>query len=428
MKILIVGLGYVGTTLFAALNSRLKKSNIVGLDKSEELIENFKKNKFTTYEKNLKKYFEKKNLNKLTFKKKISKNEKFDYVIICVGTPINIKKEIDNSMLFKSISNIKYNLKTNSLLIVRSSVKVGTMDLIKKKFFKNQKISMAYCPERTIEGNAVKEILDLPQLIGTEDLYSKKKCNLFFSKLTKTLINFNSFKEPEFVKLLDNYYRDTKFAFANEIGIMCEKIGVNAKSLIEKANYKFHRNNIPLPGPVGGPCLSKDPYILVNSFQKNSSKTKIYSRDTNERYIDIFSSKIIKEINSQKNRIKKILLVGITFKGKPDTNDIRNSTALRIIENIKKKFRVIKIFVYDKFASNEEIIKLSCIPINNLTKELPKFKIIIIHGNNNYIQKLNVIKFSKKMKKKSIIFDIWNNYNSVRQKLSKNVSYKGIGI
>ena len=63
MKILIVGLGYVGTTLFAALNSRLKKSNIVGLDKSEELIENFKKNKFTTYEKNLKKYFEKKNLN-----------------------------------------------------------------------------------------------------------------------------------------------------------------------------------------------------------------------------------------------------------------------------------------------------------------------------------------------------------------------------
>ena len=92
--------------------------------------------------------------------------------------------------MFKSIKQVKKSLHKNSLLIVRSSVKVGTMELIKKKFFKKNFCSFAYCPERTIEGNAVKEIMRLPQLIGTEDKMSKLKANLFFSRLTKKIINF----------------------------------------------------------------------------------------------------------------------------------------------------------------------------------------------------------------------------------------------
>ena len=146
---------------------------------------------------------------------------------------------------------------------------------------------------------------------------------MLFSKLNK-IINFRTYKEPEFVKLMDNYHRDFKFAFANEISIICDKLGINAKNLIQKANYKFKRNNIPLPGPVGGPCLSKHPYILMNSFKKNNIKTKIYSRDINENFVNIFINKILEEIKSNKNNINKLSLLGITFKGNPDTNDIRN--------------------------------------------------------------------------------------------------------
>lgn len=426
MKILVVGLGYVGTTLLAAINSKFRNIDLIGLDKSEKLIETFKKNIFPTYEKDLEKYFSLNNFNNLEFKTSLDNDYKFDYIIICVGTPIDNKKKIINTMLFKSLESIKKNMNKKTVLIIRSSVKVGTTDIIKKKIFKNQKINLAYCPERTVEGNAVKEIFRLPQYIGTQDQYTKNKTNTFFSKLTKTKINFKSFKEPEFLKLLDNYYRDTKFGFANEVAILCEKLGLNAKKLIQSANFKFSRNNIPLPGPVGGPCLSKDPYILISSL--NDKKTKIYSREVNEKFVEIFSNKICKSIGKQDNKIKKVLLIGITFKGKPDTNDYRNSTALNIIKKIKKKFRNIEIFVYDKFVSNDDIKNLLCHPVNNLEKEMKNFKIIIIHGNNNYIKKLNMIKLSSKMKVNTEIFDIWNNYDALKEKISNKVIYKGLGI
>ncbi len=427
MKILIVGLGYVGTTLFAAIQSKFKDSYIVGLDKSKILINNFKKYSYPTYEINLKKYFRLKNSNRLNFTTKIKDKEKFDFVIICVGTPLNQNKEINNSILFKSINQVKKNLHNNSLLIVRSSVKVGTMELIKKKFFKKNFCSFAYCPERTIEGNAVKEIMKLPQLIGTEDKMSKLKANSFFSRLTKKIINFNSYKEPEFVKLMDNYHRDTKFAFANEISIICDKLGINAKNLIQKANYEFKRNNIPFPGPVGGPCLSKDPYILMNSIKKNNFKTRIYSRDTNENFVNLFINKILREIQFNRNNISKISLLGITFKGKPDTNDIRNSTAITIINRVKKKFPKIKIYIYDKFVDNNEIKKLNCLPLKKVEDCFIKFNFCIVHGNNNYIKNLNINKISNKMKKNSVIYDIWNNFNIKNINLKKTL-YKGVGF
>ena len=427
MKILIVGLGYVGTTLFAAIQSKFKNSCIVGLDKSKILINNFKKYSYPTYEVNLNKYFRLKNSNRLNFVTKLKDKEKFDFVIICVGTPLNQNKEINNSILFKSIKQVKKSLHENSLLIVRSSVKVGTMELIKKKFFKKNFCSFAYCPERTIEGNAVKEIMKLPQLIGTEDKISKFKANLFFSKLTKKIINFNSYKEPEFVKLMDNYHRDTKFAFANEISIICDKLGINAKNLIQKANYEFERNNIPFPGPVGGPCLSKDPYILMNSIKKNNLKTRIYSRDTNENFVNLFINKILKEIELKKKNISKISLLGITFKGKPDTNDIRNSTAITIINRVKKKFPKIKIYIYDKFVDNNEIKRLNCLALKKAEDCFIKFDLCIVHGNNNYIKNLNINKISNKMKKNSVIYDIWNNFNVKKINIEKTL-YKGVGF
>ena len=95
--------------------------------------------------------------------------------------------------------------------------------------------------------------------------------------------------------------------------------------------------------------------------------------------------------------------MGITFKGKPDTNDIRNSTALNIISRINKKFPKIKIYVYDKFVDNSDIRKLNCIPLKNIEDCFSKFELCIIHGNNKYIKNINLKKISKKMKKKSVI-------------------------
>lgn len=426
-KILIVGLGYVGTTLLGAIKLKAKNSLIVGFDRSKDLIKKIRKNKFVTYEKNLIKIFKKNNSNKCEFDYNLEKYKDFDYIIICVGTPIEKNKKFKKHNIYDVINSIKKFLKKDTLLIIRSSVKVGTTNEIVNYLSKNNITCLvAFCPERTIEGNAIREIMILPQLIGTTNPKAKKKASNLFSFLTKKIIHFNNFKEPEFIKLMDNTYRDNHFSFSNQMALLADELKLSIKNIITKANHNFSRNNIPLPGPVGGPCLSKDPYILFNS-SNYKNKLIVHSRRINNLYVKKFTNKIIKKIQTKKKIINKISLIGLTFKGKPDTNDIRDSTALIILNSIRKKFPKIKIYIYDKFVEAKVIKKLGFYPLKKKKEVFEKFKLCIIHGNNKYIQDINLKAIINYVKNGSYIFDIWNNFNYKKNKInSKHVS--GIAI
>ena len=406
---------------------KYKSYDLYGVDKSKELIKNLKNKKFITYEKNLLKIFKSNKNKNVYFSTEIKKSIKYNVIIICVGTPINNKKNINNKFLFSAINSIKKSIDNNTLIVIRSTVKIGTtkkiFSLIKKSTSKT--FNIAYCPERTIEGNAIEEISTLPQLIGCEDINSKKIATNFFKKITKKVINFDTFEEPELIKLLDNSYRDSKFAFANQISIICEEFNLNSNNIIKSANENFSRNMIPIPGPVGGPCLSKDPYIL-NQSMKSDASLIIKSREINERFIDLFTKKIL--LYSSKLNRKKInfSIVGISFKGNPDTNDIRDSTAIKIIDKIKLKYPLSKIYVYDKFVELHKIKNLGCIKLNKINDCFDK-EICIIHGNNSYIKAININQKIRKSKNNVIVFDLWNNYlDQIDLNLKQN--YVGLGF
>ncbi len=425
-KILILGLGYVGITLFAALMKKNKKHELYGVDNSKELIKNLKNKKFITYEKNLLNIFNKYKNNNIFFDSQINTNIKYDIIIICVGTPIKSNKKINDKFLFDAVKDISKSLNNNSLIIIRSTVKVGTTKNIYKFLNKITKVKfhIAFCPERTIEGNAIEEITKLPQLVGCIDKNTKKLTSDFFKILTQKIIFFETFEEPELIKLLDNSYRDSKFAFANQVAIICDQLNLNAIKIIQKANKNFSRNAIPLPGPVGGPCLSKDPYILDQSTKQNSSLIT-QSRKINEKYVELFSNKIIKFSKKLNEKNINFSIIGISFKGKPDTNDIRDSTALKIIEKIKSEFPRSKIYIFDKFVEARKIKNLDCIKINEIDDCFKK-NVCIIHGNNNYIKSIDI---NKKLNNntKVFVFDFWDNFSNIINPLNKK-KYSGLGI
>ena len=423
-KILVIGLGYVGITLLCALLLKLKKNfyEIYGYDKSNKVVNDLKKNKAITYEKNLNYILRTKKNYK--FYNKIPEKTLFDIIIICVGTYINKNKKLNKKNLFQASKECLKIANKDSLIIVRSTVKVGTTKDLINKIFKN-KFHIAYCPERTVEGNAINEIVHLPQLIGTKDNYSKKIANNFFKYLTKKTINFNSYEEPELIKLLDNTYRDTIFSFSNKVALICEKLKINSKSIIKKANYNFERNDIKYPGPVGGPCLSKDPYILSESVEPYLASAITTSRKINNIYIKTFIKKIFKD-NKNKNKLN-ISIIGIGFKGIPDTNDIRDSTAIKIIKELIYSFPKVKIYIYDKFITNIKIKELGCIPIRNIYNCFKNKDACIIHGNNKYIKNININYYIRLLKPNAYVYDIWNNFGE--KLIDSNVKkYKGVGI
>ena len=236
----------------------------------------------------------------------------------------------------------------NDLVILRSTVPIGTSRKIAKPILEknsNLKVGknlyLAYCPERTAEGQAIYELKNLPQIVGGFCQRSTELASRFFNEYTHTIIDVEDLESSEMCKLLDNTYRDTIFAYSNQMATLSEKIGLNLPSLVEKVNIGYKRNKIPKPSPgVGGPCLSKDPYILNYNFQKSGIKAEVSlsARKINENMIKNMFSKIEKYLkNTKKNKKNtKIFILGMAFKGDPQTSDIRGSSSIDLLKILKK--------------------------------------------------------------------------------------------
>ena len=202
-------------------------------------------------------------------------NYSADIHIISVGTPLKNGSKIPNmEHLKKAINIVCKNLKKDDLIILRSTVPIGTCrDVVipmiekKTKFKFGKDISISFCPERTVEGLALKELKFLPQLIGAFDKKSYDQSCQIFNKYT-SVVNLEKIESAEMAKLIDNSFRDVIFGYSNQMALISEKFKLNLNNIIGKINSGYSRNYVPLPSPgVGGPCLSKDPFLLNHSFK-----------------------------------------------------------------------------------------------------------------------------------------------------------------
>ena len=263
-------------------------------------------------------------------------------------------------------------------------------------------------PERLIEGNSLNELKNLPQIFSGISLNCLKQIKNFASRYFDKIIEANSTEEAEIIKLASNSFRDLNFSFANEISRICENYNLSANELIEKANYGYSRNNISYPSVgVGGFCLPKDPYIFSNLINnKEGYKFSLLSRKINDESINQAMrklNKIKKDIFNKRKKIK-ILILGVAFKGLPETIDLRNSSSLILYEKLKKKNYV---KLYD---INGHIIK-KYFKFNQITlnPNLNSYDLVIIINNHAHYKDLfcKNIKLNKKNKLK-VLFDPWN--------------------
>ncbi len=433
-NISIYGMGFVGFPLLLLL----AKSNqeTIGVDTSETLIQKLKKGIIPFYEKNLQKFYKKiKDNKKITFTSKLSskQHKKTNVYIICVGTPlINIKKT-DNRALLRVAKEISKNLNNDDLIILRSTVNIGTTrDLLLPVLNKSKKqFHISFCPERTLEGDSINELIKNPQIISSNTKFGLNETNKIFKLFLKRTIPVSSLETAELIKLMDNLYRNFNFSFANQIGILCDKIGIQSKEVIEGANKFYKRTNIAKPGPVGGPCLSKDPYIFASSLKKFklSNDFIILSRKTNDKVVDEIADYITNFLIYKKNsRVNyKISFLGLAFKGFPVTDDIRSSNTLEIFKKIKNKLKNSKYYCFDPVVKKKVILENNLKYCSDYKYAFLKSDVVIICNNSNDFKKLNLKKFSHLMNKDSLIYDVWNLFDSMKIKDNLNCKIKSFG-
>lgn len=301
--------------------------------------------------------------------------------------------------------------------MLRSTVSVGTtFDVFKSLRNQFPDITVSFCPERSVEGNAVEDCLQLPQIVGGVDDQSKNIAINFFHHHSIPVIKTESSEMAEFCKLIGNVWRDSTFAIANEFSQIASNYRLNIFDALKTINFNYPRANIPLPGPVGGPCLSKDTKILTS---KIDSKVLLVSamRSTNEKLIYSLLDFIFGNFRSNTTLI---LILGIAFKGKPPTKDTRSSPGKFIYDELSKHYQVNKLDPELDNLKNPD-------NFNKLQNLLLSSNLIILTTNHSFIDSTNFGDLINKLPLSTKhLIDLWP--NSREWKISNtnvvNVEYK----
>ena len=412
-EFVVIGMGYVGLTYSLHLNTFGYK--VVGIDTNENTIKLINNRILPFYEEGIESRlnnFVKQGLlkaeNPEDFKKNINDNSKV--YIVTVGTPVQ-NKTINKESLNKVFEFLKQIINDGDAIILRSTVAIG----LTREYCESIKKNIYYCfaPERTIEGKATIELATLPQVFGSNDKSSKIFFKNLFNLISAEVFEVSKTESAELVKLTSNVYRDVTFGFSNEISLISNKNNINSKEVIEACNYKYPRCNIYSSGPVGGPCLSKDAYILSESIDDSYTKSIILNaRSLNENYILDILRKLLKNI-------KNVSILGLSFKGTPPTNDIRDSYALTLIKFLKSKN--ILVSAYDPLVFNEDFKKHGIERNNTLEDAFLNKDLIIVQNNNQIFKRMDLNKLSSLANKNSIILDLWSLHENLKLKNSKYI-------
>lgn len=429
-EICIMGMGYVGLTLAVAMAK--KGYRVHGVEIDEKKLTLMKEGKPHFYEVGLEPALRTTiNNGSLTLSREIP-SRPYPVYIITAGTPVTPKTKVPRFDMIKRISReISSVMNEDSLVILRSTVEVGTTRSIVLSTLKQKVKSpqVAFCSERTLEGKAVEEIFTLPQVIGALDESSLRRASSIFHKITPTVVEVSSLETAEVIKLLDNVYRDTQFALANEVAEICEILGINGYEAIRAANLGYNRTDIASPGYVGGPCLEKDPYILAHSLKNYKYKPKIMmnARALHEKLQSRIADRLLEwtsNNNLDPQRIK-VTLLGMAFKGVPETDDLRGAPSVIMINELKSRgFQ--NICGHDYLISDENIEKLRIKPVD-ITDAFDNASIVIFMNNNPSYRKINLIDAIRRMAKPAYFMDSWNMFDFEDFSCDQAVYYGSIG-
>ncbi len=326
----IYGLGYVGLPLAVRLASA--GFNVIGIDKDLKKVERLQLGKLLDSEEFLKNNFEMtKKAGNLTISgtSKDSKNPKIG--IICVPTPIPQENITSDKFVTQSTETFLKNAKKGDIIILESSIEVGTTDVIQniiesKGFKVGQDFGLAFCPERIDPKNKKWSLENIPRIIYCSDDNTFQICREIYSRVNNAnLIRVTSAKVAEVVKSFENTFRLVNISLVNELAILCDNLGINVKEIINAAATKpFGFMPFYSSAGAGGHCIPKDPRFLLESAKKFDVKFNILENALNvNNKIPKYIAGIIEKTILENDIKRSVLVCGLSYK--PDIEDMRDS-------------------------------------------------------------------------------------------------------
>lgn len=254
-----------------------------------------------------------------------------DVFVIAVPTPFKDGYQPDLTFTDAAVESVIPHLKNGDLVILESTIPVGTTDaardLIRKRRTDLKDVRVAHCPERVLPGQILKELVTNDRIVGGVDSRSAESAQKFYSSFVKGEVLITDARTAELCKLTENSFRDVNIAFANELSMICRKLGIDVWRLIELANH-HPRVKILQPGPgVGGHCIAVDPWFIVASVPDQATLIRT-AREVNLKKTEA----VVDEIISHVKPGTSVACFGLAFKA--NVGDLRESPAVEIVEHL----------------------------------------------------------------------------------------------
>ncbi len=420
-KIAVVGLGYVG--LPVALRCAEKGYPVIGIDLDEKKVKKIKAGRSPFLEDFIEE--RKKLLKKISVYSHFRKIKEADIVIICVPTPVDKNFYPILDPIKQAIENVIKNRKKGQLIIIESTINPGVCEEVVLPLFQEKKLKpgkdffLAHCPERINPGDKRWNVVNIPRVLGALTSQGLKKAKKFYESILEGEIKtMNSIREAEAVKIVENSFRDINIAFVNELAQSFDQMNIDIKDVIEGAATKpfAFMPHFPSCG-VGGHCIPVDPYYLIERAKKNGFDHKFLrvARAINNS-MPIYSVDLLQDLlNKLKIPLKdfSVGVMGLSYKANVD--DVRESPAFKIIEELKKHHA--ETLTFDPY-----LLKMSS--EKSLEKFLKKSKALIVTVNHKEFLELP----EKEFKKNGIVAIVDGKNCLNKNKIKKlKIEYHGIG-
>jgi UDP-N-acetyl-D-mannosaminuronic acid dehydrogenase len=272
-----------------------------------------------------------------------------DVVVCVVGTPIDEHLNPRLNSLLTVITNLKPYLHAGQLFVLRSTVYPGATQFISRWFDEHVPgVDVSFCPERVVQGYAIREIKDLPQIVAGTSSRAYERAAALFGRLTRTIVQLEPM-EAELSKLFCNAWRYVTFAVANQFYSLCAKNGIDYYRVHAAITKDYPRmNSLPGAGFAAGPCLFKDTMQLA-AFYENEFSLGQSAMLVNEG----FPRLLMQQLRPLGLQNKTVGLLGMAFKGEND--DVRESLAFKMKKLLELECR--RVLCTDEFVKAPRLHK-----------------------------------------------------------------------
>lgn len=337
LEVVFVGLGYIGLpTAVVMANHGVR---VHGVDVNASAVERIQRGEVTIVEPGLEEELQKAvNSGQLTATTEMQHGDAF---VIAVPTPFKENYEGDLSYIMSAAESIAPQLRGDETVILESTSPPRTTQKLAAKIMELRPdlsldgedgkpvVYFAYCPERILPGKALEELISNDRIIGGSTPEAARRAREVYASFCEGELLATDDITAEMSKLTENSFRDVNIAFANELSLIADKLGIDVWELIELANH-HPRVNILQPGPgVGGHCIAVDPWFIVAADRENSNLIRT-AREVNDGKPKWVISKVEEACSHVESPV--IAALGLAFKANID--DLRESPAMNITKDL----------------------------------------------------------------------------------------------